>query len=237
MSKIEWTEKTWNPITGCDKVSPGCKHCYAETMSKRLAGMGLLKYVNEFEVTLHPSALQEPLKRKTPTTYFVCSMSDLFHEKVPDWFIQNVFATMEEAPQHRYQVLTKRPERMVEWGPRFPYGVWLGTSVENREHGLPRIEFLNLMYRPHNAIKWLSIEPLLEDLGEIDLGGIDWVVIGGESGKQARQMNPEWVRNIVRQCRKSSIPVFVKQMGSCFGNQHHDIERFPKDLQIREYPR
>jgi protein gp37 len=212
-SKIEWTEQTWNPVTGCTKISPGCKHCYAETLSKRLKLMGAHGYENGFSLTLLPERLDQPLKRKIPTVWFVNSMSDLFHERVPFQFIDRVFATIAATPQHKYQVLTKRPIRMEMYFRNriVPNNAWLGTSVEDRKYGVPRISILQEI---HAAIRFLSIEPLLEDVGELDLRGISWVIVGGESGPKARPMRPEWARAIRDQCENSDVPFFFKQWGA-----------------------
>lgn len=217
MSKtsIAWTERTWNPVTGCTKYSAGCAHCYAETMAKRLQGMGQKRYANGFELTLHPEALNEPKKVKDPSTFFVCSMADLFHDNVPFDFIDKVMQTIEETPQHTYQLLTKRAERMsVYFGLMrdndVPKNVWLGTTVENADV-VNRIDELRDKYAP---VKFLSCEPLLSDLGKLELYGIDWVIVGGESGNQARPMKKEWVLNIKRQCEEQGVPFFFKQWGT-----------------------
>lgn len=216
-SKIEWTEHTWNPVTGCTKISPGCKHCYAETLARRLRAMGAAGYKDGFKLTLQPTRLGDPVRRKKPTIYFVNSMSDLFHEKVPFTFIDSVFATISATPQHRYQILTKRPERMEEYfrTRSVPDHAWLGTSVENRKHGLPRIAVLR---RIKAKIRFLSIEPLLEDLSSFDLSKMSWVIVGGESGPKARPMRPEWARSIQQQCDAVEIPFFFKQWGSYGGD-------------------
>ena len=215
-SRIEWTEHTWNPVTGCTKLSAGCKHCYAEALAKRLRAMGAPGYENGFEITLHPHRIAEPIGRKKPTMYFVNSMSDLFHEAVPFDFIDRVLDTIRATPQHRYQILTKRPEVMASFFRKraVPDNAWLGTSVENRRHGLPRIEILREIDAP---VRFLSIEPLLEDLGELDLEGMDWVIVGGESGPRARAMSPEWARSIQVQCHNADVAFFFKQWGS-FGS-------------------
>jgi protein gp37 len=212
-SKIEWTEHTWNPITGCTKVSPGCKHCYAEVFAKRLKAMGARGYDKEFKLAIHPERLGDPLKRKKPTMYFVNSMSDLFHEEVPFEFIERAFTVIEKTPNHRYQILTKRPDVMERYFSTrtAPDNAWLGTSVENRKHGLPRIATLRNI---RAKVRFLSIEPLLEDLGEFDLSGMDWVIVGGESGSKARPMKAEWARSIQRQCEAANVPFFFKQWGS-----------------------
>lgn len=212
-SRIEWTEMTWNPTVGCTKVSPGCKNCYAESMARRLQAMGMHGYENGFRLTLMPDRLSEPLERRKPTIYFVNSMSDLFHEKVPFEYIHRVFDVMSHAPQHTFQVLTKRASRMAEFCRNIsvPANVWLGVSVENRKYGLPRIPIL----RGINAnVRFLSVEPLLEDLGLFDLSGIHWVIVGGESGKKARPMKPEWVENVKHQCDEAGVAFFFKQWGT-----------------------
>ena len=214
-SKIEWTDRTWNPVTGCSKISQGCAHCYAETMTRRLQGMGQSKYNNGFHVTLHPESLNEPGKIIEPSTFFVCSMSDLFHREVPFQFIDNVMVTIENLRQHTFQILTKRPQRMNEYfmiGKRdVPYNAWIGTTVEH-PHYKWRIEELRDIET--DSVKFLSCEPLLEDLGELDLTGIDWVIVGGESGNKARPMRKEWVLNIMRQCKTQEVPFFFKQWGT-----------------------
>ena len=212
-SNIEWTEQTWNPTVGCTKISPGCKNCYAEMMARRLKAMGVHGYKNGFRLTLMPERLSDPLERRKPTVYFVNSMSDLFHEKVPFEYIHRVFDVMKRSPQHTFQVLTKRAERMAEFcnGITVPSNVWLGVSVESRKYGLPRIQVLRGI---DASIRFLSIEPLLEDLGDFDLTGIQWVIVGGESGRKARPMRPEWVEPIKRQCRAAKVAFFFKQWGT-----------------------
>jgi protein gp37 len=213
-SSIEWTEHTWNPVVGCTKVSPGCKHCYAETMARRLRAMGVPGYENGFRLTLMPGRLEEPLKRKKPTTYFVNSMSDLFHEEVPDAFIEQVFEVIARCSQHTFQILTKRAERMRHFFKthRAPTAnAWLGVSVEDRPHGLPRIQELRQV---SVQVRFLSIEPLLEDLGTVDLAGIDWGIVGGESGPKARPMSEHWARSLREQCRQARVPFFFKQWGA-----------------------
>jgi protein gp37 len=212
-SRIEWTEQTWNPAVGCTKISPGCKNCYAETMARRLQAMGMRGYENGFRLTLMPERLSEPLERRKPTVYFVNSMSDLFHEKVPYDYIRQVFDVMAQAPQHTFQVLTKRAERMAEFcqGTFVPPNVWLGVSVENRKHGVPRIGVLREI---EASVRFLSIEPLLEHLGAIDLTGIHWAIVGGESGPKARPMKREWVDSIKQQCDAAGVAFFFKQWGT-----------------------
>ena len=199
-SKIEWTEFTWNPVTGCTKVSPGCKHCYAESLAKRLQTMHVCGYEKPFtEVRELPNRLDQPKRRKSPTVYFVNSMSDLFHEKVSFKFIDKVLSVIRDTNQHTYQVLTKRPERMARYFARreVPSNMWLGVSVENKKHGLPRILVLRKI---PTKIRFLSVEPLLENLGAINLDGIHWVIVGGESGHKARPMDKAWVISIRKQC-------------------------------------
>lgn len=211
-SKIEWTEQTWNPATGCTKVSPGCKHCYAETMAARLKAMGASGYERGFRLALHPSRLTQPIQRKKPTIWFVNSMSDLFHERVPDKFLDQVFETIRSTPYHTYQILTKRAERLPQYFSerKCPRNVWLGVSVEDRRYGVPRIEHLRQV---DARVRFLSIEPLLEDVGPMDLRGIHWVIVGGESGAKARPMRPEWVDAVRRQCEQQHAAFFFKQWG------------------------
>ena len=210
-SSIEWTEATWNPVTGCTKVSPGCKYCYAEVMAKRLQGMGQPNYRSGFKLTLQPHMLDRPLMWKKPRTVFVNSMSDLFHKQVPLHFIQRVFDVMRRASWHQFQVLTKRAERLEEVSPQidWPDNVWMGVSVENADYSW-RIDQLR---RTDAAVKFLSLEPLLGALPGLDLDGIDWVIVGGESGRRPRPMKAEWVKNIRRQCRRADVPFFFKQWG------------------------
>ncbi|GMV31034.1 MAG: hypothetical protein AMXMBFR59_31590 [Rhodanobacteraceae bacterium] len=211
-SKIEWTEQTWNPIVGCTKISAGCKHCYAETMAKRLQAMGTPGYENGFALRLLPERLADPAKRQKPTVYFVNSMSDLFHEKVPESYIQQVFDVIAATPQHSYQILTKRAARLARYfrDRVVPPNVWLGVSVENRKHGVPRIDYLRTVPA---RIRFLSVEPLLDDVGELDLRDIHWVIVGGESGPKARPMKPEWAESVRRQCAEQEVAFFFKQWG------------------------
>lgn len=211
-SKIEWTDKTWNPITGCTKKSTGCQHCYAEVMARRLKAMGKEKYKNGFSVTLHEECLLEPLKWRGAHNIFVCSMSDLFHESVPTFFIEKVFSTIEQTSQHRYQILTKRAERMAEYFKThiIPQNAWLGVTVEVAS-SVFRIDYLRNLQA---SIKFLSCEPLVEDLGFLDLSGIDWVIVGGESGFNARPMKEQWVLNIKKQVEAHGIKFFFKQWGT-----------------------
>ncbi len=210
-STIEWTEMTWNPTTGCDKISAGCKYCYAEVMSRRLQAMGVEKYKDNFEIRIHPDALNVPYTWRKPKVVFVNSMSDLFHDKVPFTFIKKVFDVMNDNPQHIFQVLTKRGERLFKLHDKLEWGnnIWMGVSVENQQV-LNRIDFL----RVTNAkVKFLSCEPLLEDLGQLNLSNIDWVIVGGESGHKARPMNQEWVINIQERCEQKDVAFFFKQWG------------------------
>ena len=211
-TKIEWTDKTWNPITGCTKISQGCLNCYAETMSRRLNAMGLEKYSNGFNLTLHSDCLYEPLQWKKSHNIFVCSMSDLFHKDVPFEFIDKVMMTIKETPQHRYQILTKRAERMAEYfqSRDIPGNAWLGVTVE-AQSSKTRIDILRNLDAP---IRFLSCEPLIEDLGMLNLDNIDWVIVGGESGPSARPMKEEWVLTIKEQTEKQGSSFFFKQWGT-----------------------
>jgi protein gp37 len=210
-SSIEWTEATWNPLTGCTKVSPGCKHCYAERMAKRLQAMDHPSYANGFKLSLHEDLLGLPLQWKRPRTIFVNSMSDLFHQDVPVEFIERVFHTMCDASHHRFQVLTKRPERALELSSLLPWpdNVWLGTSVETNKYAR-RIDVLR---QTGACVKFLSLEPLLGPLGGLNLEDIHWVIVGGESGPGARPMDPTWVAEIRDQCLAREVPFFFKQWG------------------------
>ena len=216
-SSIEWTEATWNPTTGCTKISSGCKNCYASTLSKRLKVMGIKKYKNEFEYTEHPQDLELPLTWKKPRKIFVNSMSDLFHQKSKMEFVGKCFHVMMQANWHTYQVLTKRPTKMAEFSVLFnkyfghdiPQHIWMGTSVENRDN-VRRIDELR---KVKCNIRFISFEPLIESVGEINLDGIDWAIIGGESGYGFRPVKKEWIMEIIRQCKKQKVSVFFKQWG------------------------
>ena len=212
-TKIEWTERTWNPITGCTKQSAGCAHCYAETMARRLKAMGMAKYANGFLPTMHPEEINEPRKWSKGCQIFVCSMSDLFHPDVPFDFIDQVMTTIRETPQHRYQLLTKRAERMAEYFSTrpVPSNAWLGVTVECAKTKT-RMEALRAIRC--QSVKFLSCEPLLEDLGEMDFTGIDWVIVGGESGPLARPMDPNWVRKLYAQAQEQQTAFFFKQWGT-----------------------
>lgn len=224
-SAIEWTDRVWNPTTGCDRISPGCDNCYALTLAKRLKGMGSAKYQNDgdprtsgpgFGLTVHPDTLDDPLRWRKPSKVFVNSMSDLFHQDVPSDFIARVWRVMSRADHHTYQLLTKRPQRMLAWVaannevtvPTLP-NVWLGTSIESDRYAF-RADHLR---QTPAAVRWLSLEPLLGPLPSLDLTGIDWVVVGGESGPRARPMHPDWVRDIRDRCVAAEVPFFFKQWG------------------------
>ena len=211
-SKIEWTDKTWNPITGCSKKSTGCLNCYAEVMSRRLKAMGQAKYSNGFKVTLHEQCLDEPLTWRGAHNIFVCSMSDIFHEEVPFDFVDKMFDIIKRTPRHRYQILTKRAERMAEYFATrsIPENVWLGVTVEAQSSRFR----INRLRNLSASVKFLSCEPLVEDLGEIDLTGIDWVIVGGESGPKARPMQESWALNIRRQVEEQGARFFFKQWGT-----------------------
>lgn len=215
-SSIEWTDATWNPVRGCTKISPGCKNCYAERFAERFRGVPGHPFEFGFDVRLVPDKLHVPLRWKTPKRIFVNSMSDLFHEQVPDDYIQKVAEVMQQAGWHAFQVLTKRAERMVQMlsdqlsRAAHETHIWWGVSVEDRKYGIPRMKVLQ---RSEAAVRFLSIEPLLEDLGKLDLHGISWVIVGGESGPHARPMEPRWVENILAQCVEQDVPFFFKQWG------------------------
>jgi protein gp37 len=210
-SSIEWTDSTWNPVTGCTKVSPGCKHCYAERMARRLKTMGVANYRNGFRLTLQPQTLELPLRWVKPRMIFVNSMSDLFHEAIPLDYIRRIFDTMEQAHWHRFQVLTKRAERLVELAGQLPWpaNVWIGVSVENERYS-PRIDLLRQIPAP---VRFLSLEPLLGPFPNLDLTRIHWAIVGGESGPRARAVKREWVVQIRDQCIKQGVPFFFKQWG------------------------
>jgi protein gp37 len=215
-SQIEWTDATWNPVRGCTKITPGCAHCYAEKFAERFRGVPGHPYEQGFDLRLVPDKLAEPLRWASPRMIFVNSMSDLFHAGVPDAFVEQVVRVMRLADWHTYQVLTKRSERLhdflrtkLSFAAKLPH-IWWGVSVENQRHGIPRIDLLR---QAPAAVRFLSIEPLLEDLGKLDLRGISWVIVGGESGPGARPIAKEWVVNIREQCRVANVPFFFKQWG------------------------
>ncbi len=210
-TKIEWTESTWNPISGCTKISRGCDNCYAERMAKRLQAMGTKGYENGFEVTLHPEALQKPLKLKKPQMIFVNSMSDIFHDKVPNDFIFAIFEVMNKAHWHTFQVLTKRPKRLESLNKKLKWAdnIWMGVSIESNDY-IKRADYL----RECDAkIKFLSLEPLIDSVDKLDYSGLDWIICGGESGYGAREIKKEWVIDIQQKCERFDIPFFFKQWG------------------------
>ncbi len=222
-SAIEWTDATWNPVRGCIKVSPGCKHCYAATFAERWRGLPDHPYGQGFDLRLVPEKIGEPLRWRKSRRIFVNSMSDLFQDGVPDDFIRRVFETMSSAPWHTYQILTKRAPRMRAVCSELPLElvqqpqIWLGVSVEDRKYGLPRIDLLR---ETPAGLRFLSIEPLLEDLGRVDLRGIDWVIVGGESGPGARPMQEAWVVSLLEQARDAGVPFFFKQWGGVQKSRH-----------------
>lgn len=240
-SHIEWTESTWNPVTGCSKVSAGCKHCYAERMAKRLQAMGNERYTNGFSVTLHYDLIDIPKLWKTPRQIFVNSMSDLFHEKVPLDFIQRVFSTMRACPHHTFQVLTKRSTRLAELAPELDWApnIWMGVSVEDSKvkHRITDLQ------RVPAAVRFLSLEPLIGPVDNLPLEGIDWAIVGGESGPGAREMKIEWVRSVFRQCRKAGTAFFFKQWGGVrkdltgrqLRGRTYDEMPTPQDPEIRKH--
>jgi protein gp37 len=211
LSSIEWTDATWNPVTGCTKISPGCKHCYAERMAKRLQAMGQPRYRDGFELTLQPDVIEQPLAWKKPRLVFVNSMSDLFHDEVPLSYLEKVFQVMAEASWHVFQVLTKRSERLAQVASRltWPANVWMGVSVESEDY-THRIDDLSGIPA---AVRFLSVEPLLGPINRLSLRNIDWVIVGGESGPRARPVDPDWVRSIRNDCVSAGVPFFFKQWG------------------------
>jgi protein gp37 len=248
-SAIEWTEATWNPTTGCDQTSPGCDHCYALTLAKRLKAMGQPKYQHDgdprtsgpgFGLTLHPDALDVPRSWSTGRYVFVNSMSDLFHHDVPVHYIRQVFEVMADTPQHTYQVLTKRSKRLAEIAPHleWPDNVWMGVSVETDRYSF-RIDHLRQVPA---AVRFLSCEPLIGPLGDLDLDGIHWVIAGGESGHGARPMDLSWVSDLLDQCVTANVAFFLKQLGTRLASdlghrgKGDDLDEFPEHLQVREYP-
>jgi protein gp37 len=217
-TSIEWTQMTWNPVTGCTKISPGCKHCYAEAMARRLKAMGSPRYASGFDLTLHDDLIDLPLRWKQPRRIFVNSMSDLFHPEVPVEFIARVFATMKQCPQHQFQALTKRAERLVELCTELEWSenIWMGVSVENAEYAY-RSELLRQVPA---SIRFLSVEPLLGPIPKLPLAGIHWVIVGGESGSGARLMPSEWVEDIYHQCQAAGTAFFFKQWGGMHKSRH-----------------
>ena len=210
-SSIEWTEATWNPVTGCTKISPGCKHCYAQRMAKRLKAMGQPRYRNGFKLTVQPDTLEVPLRWRRPRRIFVNSMSDLFHKDVPVEFIAECFGVMQKASQHTFQVLTKRPERAAELAADLPWSknIWMGTSVESADY----VHRIKPLLKIPAEVRFLSLEPLLGPVRRLPLGGISWVILGGESGPGARGMDAQWVFQIRDQCLRRGVPFFFKQWG------------------------
>ncbi|MBI1852631.1 MAG: phage Gp37/Gp68 family protein [Planctomycetes bacterium] len=239
-TKIEWTDETWNPVTGCVKVSPGCKHCYAETFAERFRGTvspggRLHPFFPGFDPTLRPERLSQPTRWRAPRRVFVNSMSDLFGAFVPDEYLARVFEAMRETPQHTYQVLTKRADRLQSWTEAQPWlssarHIWLGVSVEDKSFGLPRIDGLRASTA---AVRFLSVEPLLESLGPLDLREIDWVIVGGESGPGARPLDRRWVREIRDQCVTAGVAFFFKQWG---GVRKHRTGRILDGRTWDEFP-
>lgn len=210
-TKIEWTEVTWNPTTGCTKVSSGCKNCYAEKMALRLKGMGVKKYDNGFKLSIHPAVLIEPYKWSSSKVVFVNSMSDLFHEDLPFEFLEKVFTVMNENPKHIFQVLTKRAELLLEYSSKLHWtdNIWMGVTVESSKY----MDRINLLRQVPASIKFLSLEPLLSSLSNLNLDKIDWVIVGGESGINSRPVKKEWVNSILTQCQIQNVPFFFKQWG------------------------
>lgn len=242
ISTIEWTEKTWNPTTGCDKISAGCKFCYAEIMALRLKAMGQKKYKNGFDLTLHEHELETPYKWKKPSMIFVDSMSDLFHKDIPLEFIQKVFKVMNDTPQHTYQVLTKRADILYKYHSQLNWtdNIWVGVSVED-EKQLGRIDYLR---KTDATLKWVSFEPLINEISSSNLEDINWAVVGGESGREYRPCKIEWIEKIIEQCKEQNVSVFVKQIGTHYAKLNKlksfkggDISEFPASLQIRQFPK
>lgn len=238
-SSIEWTEMTWNPVTGCTKVSAGCKHCYAERMAKRLHAMGSARYRNIFDVTLHEDLIDAPRRWRAPRVVFVNSMSDLFHERVPLTFIQRVFETMRDCPQHTFQVLTKRSARLLALADKllWPANVWMGVSVEDARV----IQRVRDLQNVPAAVRFLSCEPLIGLLASLPLTGIHWVIVGGESGPEARPMAHSWVEDIHAQCKAAQVPFFFKQWGGVrkdrtgrllFGREYNEMPHSSQQLQL-----
>lgn len=230
-TKIEWTEVSWNPVTGCSKISDGCKNCYAEKLSRRLVAMHNPRYKNGFEVTIHDDLIELPLKWKSPRVIFVNSMSDLFHEAIPDDVILRIFKTMNQCPQHTFQVLTKRPERLVDLNSRITWtkNIWMGVTIENNKY----LHRADLLRKTDAHIKFISAEPLLGEIGNIDLTNIDWVIVGGESGPCARPMDKDWVIQIRERAKKSGTAFFFKQWG---GTNKKKAGRLLDGKTYDEYP-
>jgi len=210
-SKIEWTESTWNPVSGCTKISNGCENCYAERMAKRLQAMGTKGYEDGFKVTLHPDSLEKPLKMKKAQMIFVNSMSDIFHKDIPDEYIMRIFDVMNRAHWHTFQVLTKRPERLAQMASTLKWtdNIWMGVTVESNDY-IDRVDYLRNL---NIKVKFLSVEPLIDSVDKMDYKGIDWVIVGGESGYGCREIKKEWVLEVKDKCEKENIPFFFKQWG------------------------
>lgn len=249
-TRIEWTTESWNPTSGCDFVSEGCWLCYAKRMAERLEAMGNPRYKNGFDFTIHEDKIDLPLSWSKPRQIFVNSMSDLFHPEAPAGLIRRIYRTMLKADHHVYQVLTKRAQRLAELGPTLPWRdhIWAGVSVENNEpidsSGYCPTDRIDDLRRSGATVRWISAEPLIGPLPDLNLTGIDWVVVGGESGpvEKVRRMDPDWVRDIIRQCRAAGVAVFVKQLGTAWARKHGlsgkagDPTDWPEDLRIREQP-
>ena len=245
-TRISWTERTWNPIRGCTKVSEGCRNCYAEEMARRFSGPGrpFAEVITDGtwndNVMLVKKDIYQPTRWRKPSLVFVASMSDPLHKNVPDEWLSAFARVMRQSAQHEFQMLTKRPERLVDVPVKWSDNVWVGVSVESAKH-LDRVD--HLRSAPVDGVRWISAEPLLGPLPDMDLTGIDWVVVGGESGGRARPMDINWVRDIVKQCRQASVPVFVKQLGTVWGKENlgrhikaDKLEEWPEDLRVQEYP-
>lgn len=234
-SKIEWTERTWNPSTGCTKISPGCLNCYASSLAARLNAMGVAKYRQGFKFTIHPAELRKPLEWKRPSVIFVNSMSDLFHEDMPDDFLEKIIQTMSDCDQHIFQVLTKRADRMLDFlqSREILRHVWVGVTVENKKNEYR----IDLLRKIKAAVRFLSIEPMLEALPNLNLQGIDWVIVGGESGRNARPIHKEWIEDIQRQCEAQKTHFFFKQWGGLRKKQNGNLlngrlyQEYPPDYE------
>lgn len=241
LSSIEWTEATWNPVTGCAKVSPGCAHCYAETFSERWRGVAGHHYEQGFDLRLWPARLEQPLRWRRPRRIFVNSMSDLFHEDIPNDYVERVFAVMLEADRHVFQILTKRHERLVDLAPHLPWpeNVWVGVTIENRRF-VHRADYLREVPA---AVRFISAEPLLTEVTKLELTGIDWLIAGGESGPRARTLDLAWVVDLAERCSESGTAFFMKQLGTVLARElgaqdrkGTDLELFPPELRRREMP-
>lgn len=232
-SKIEWCTDSWNPVTGCDKISAGCTNCYAKAMAERLQAMNKPNYRNGFKLTVHHHELEAPLKWRKPLRIFVCSMADLFHSEVPDLFIQRVFNTMGRCPHHTFMCLTKRTQRLGRLAGKLPWrpNIWMGVSLESRDW----VERVGILRKVPAHVRFISAEPLLESLGPINLEGIHQVIAGGESGRYARPMDPDWARELRDQCAAQNVAFFMKQLGGRNGKRS-TMEELPEDLRIREWP-